>query len=122
MILKLLRNAAGYLIVFINWLTMPKAITRSADAQSKAQEAMQGLSLYQLFACPFCIKTRRALHRLNVTVDIHDIGIDSAVRTELESQGGRVQVPCLRIKDGDETVWMYESSDIIQYIEKRIAV
>lgn len=122
MILKFLRNTAGYMIVLINWLTLPKAIARNEQQQERVQQALQGLTLYQLFACPFCIKTRRALHRLNVSVDIKDIGQDSESRSTLETQAGRVQVPCLSIEENNETKWMYESSDIIQYIEKRISI
>jgi glutathione S-transferase len=39
---------------------------------------------------------------------------------ELVEGGGSLKVPCLRIEENDGAVtWMYESSDIIQYLEKR---
>ncbi len=82
---------------------------------------MQGLSLYQLYACPFCVKTRRALHRLNVKVEVQDIGKNSEKRKELEVNGGRVKVPCLRIEENDTVRWMYESNEIIDYLKRRIA-
>ncbi len=28
-------------------------------------------------------------------------------------------MPCLRIEEGDKTVWMYESNVIINYLDKR---
>jgi len=61
MLIKLLRNALGSVIVFFSWLTKPKAIQRPPEQQALIDEKMQGLSLYQFFACPFCVKTRRAL-------------------------------------------------------------
>ncbi len=121
MLIKLLRNAAGSLIVLVNWLTKPKSIERSEEQQLKAQDAMKGLSLYQLFACPFCVKTRRALHRLNVDVEIKDIGKQPQFRTELEQGGGKVMVPCLKIEEEGGVRWLYESSDIIEFLEQRTA-
>ncbi|MGH1429066.1 MAG: glutaredoxin family protein [Arenicella sp.] len=121
MLLKFFRNAIGALIVFISWLTRPKAVNRSIQEQAVAQQSMEGLSLYQLFACPFCVKTRRALHRLNVNVNIKDIGKYQQFRGELEQGGGKVQVPCLRIEEAGNVRWLYESSDIVQFLEQRVS-
>ena len=120
MLLKVLRNIVGMVIVVVDKVTRPRSIERTAEEQKKAQGAMQGLSLYQLYACPFCIKTRRALHRLNVQIDIRDIGKNHSYRTELAGEGGRVMVPCLRIEEKEGTHWLYESDDIIAYLEKRV--
>ncbi|MBT7717899.1 MAG: glutathione S-transferase domain-containing protein, partial [Halieaceae bacterium] len=36
--------------------------------------------------------------------------------------GGNLKVPCLRIDQGEQDYeWMYESKDIIQYLEARFA-
>ena len=120
MLLKFLRNAIGFLIVLISWMTKPKAVSRSEQDQVIVQKTMEGLSLYQLFACPFCVKTRRALHRLNIDIDIKDIGKNKKFRGELEQGGGKVQVPCLRIEEEGQVRWMYESNDIVEFIEKRL--
>ena len=42
-------------------------------------------------------------------------------RQLLIDQGGKGTVPCLRIEENDQVTWMYESSDIIDYLEKRFA-
>ena len=120
MLLKALRTGAGLIIVGLDRLTRPKAIVRSEEQQQKAQAAVEGLSLYQLNACPFCIKTRRALRKLNVEIDIRDIGKNKAYREELAAGGGRVKVPCLQIQAEGATSWMYESDDIISYIHKQV--
>jgi len=39
-------------------------------------------------------------------------------KSELLSQGGKVQVPCLKIQNLDKTTWLYESSDIMAYMDK----
>jgi glutaredoxin len=120
MLVKALRNGLGIIIVFVSWLTQPKQVKRSEAEQVKVQALMQGLALYQLYACPFCVKTRRAIHRLNINIDIRDIGKQTSYRQELEQQGGRVKVPCLRIEEQGEVRWMYESGDIISYLDQRI--
>lgn len=120
MLVKALRNGLGMIIVFVSWLTLPKQIKRSKVDQVQAQENTQGLALYQLYACPFCVKTRRAIHRLNITLEIRDIGKQLSYRQELEQQGGRVKVPCLRIEEQGEVSWMYESDDIISYLDQQV--
>ena len=121
MLLKICRNALGMIIVFIDWVSRPKATVRSEEAQAKAHDALNGHSLYQFMACPFCIKTRRAIHKLGVNVDLRDINKTPQYRAELEAGGGHVQVPCLRIEDQGQVRWMYESNDIIKYLEQRLA-
>ncbi|MFT6408633.1 MAG: glutaredoxin [Arenicella sp.] len=120
-ILKGARNGLGLIIVFLDWISRPKGIQRSELEQAKAQSATQGLSLYQFFACPFCTKTRRAIHKLNVVVEARDINKNLQYRQQLETDGGRVKVPCLRIEENGEVRWMYESSQIISFLEQRVA-
>jgi glutaredoxin len=118
MVVKALRNGVGMIIVFISWLTNPKPVKRNETDQSQAQAKAKGLALYQLYACPFCVKTRRAIHRLNVTIEIRDIKHPQH-REALEQQGGRVMVPCLRIEDDNSVKWLYESGVIIRYLDER---
>ena len=120
-ILKGARNGLGLIIVFIDWISRPKGMQRSEQEQAKAQAAMQGLSLYQFFACPFCTKTRRAIHTLNVDVEARDINKNSEYRQQLEAGGGRVKVPCLRIEENGDVRWLYESNQIISFLEQRVA-
>jgi glutaredoxin len=120
MLLKALRNGLGLIIVGIDKLTRSKAIRRTPEQQAQAQAAVMGLSLYQLYACPFCVKTRRAIHHLNVDVEIRDIGKDPEHRKILSKEGGRVKVPCLRIEEGSDVNWLYESDDIISYLQQKI--
>jgi len=119
--LKAARNGLGLIIVFFDWVSRPKAIQRSPSDQKSAQAAMQGLSLYQFFACPFCTKTRRAIHKLNVVIEARDINKNPQHRKDLEIGGGRVKTPCLRIEEKGNVVWLYESNDIITFLENRVA-
>ncbi len=120
MLIKLLREGLGRLVIFIDFLTRPRSIKRSPEAQAEIDKATQGMSLYQFYACPFCIKTRRAMRRLGLNIETRDAQRGSPHRDTLEAEGGEIKVPCLRIQDqnGDDN-WMYESSDIIAYLDTR---
>ncbi|WP_438282446.1 glutaredoxin family protein [Pseudomonas alabamensis] len=121
MIVKALRVGLGQLIVFGDWISRPAKRKRDPAAQAQVNQAARQLSLYQFHACPFCVKTRRTLHRLNVPVALRDAKHDPVHRQALLEGGGRVKVPCLRIDEGDKTTWMYESKDIIAYLDGRFA-
>ena len=121
MIVKGLRNGLGQLIIFADWLTRPKALQRSAEKQAQVDAATAHLALYQFNACPFCVKVRRAMHAFNLKIELRDAKNNQQFRQELEQQGGRIKVPCLRIEEGGEVRWMYESNDIIAYLQERFA-
>nr|WP_283939193.1 glutathione S-transferase N-terminal domain-containing protein [Pseudomonas sp. T1.Ur] len=111
----------GQLIIFIDFITRPGKKKRPADAQAQVEQAARGLTLYQFHACPFCVKTRRTLRRLNVPVALRDAKNNEQDRQTLLEQGGRIKVPCLRIEEHGETTWMYESKVIIDYLDKRFS-
>jgi len=121
MILKLLRNSLGMIIVFLSFITLPKKIKRSEEQQKSAQTEANKLSLYQFYACPFCVKTRRTIHALNINIEYRDAKNNEEFRQELLEKGGEIKVPCLRIENNGETKWLYESSDIINYLNQQFA-
>ncbi len=119
---RTLRLILSPILLSIDWLTSPRGIQRSAEAQAEVDAQCRALSLYQFRACPFCIKTRRALKRLSLNIELRDAQHDAEHRATLLKEGGQVQVPCLRI-EGDgvegEVRWLYESEAIIHYLESR---
>ncbi|WP_053149860.1 glutathione S-transferase N-terminal domain-containing protein [Pseudomonas sp. Pf153] len=121
MIVKALRVGLGQLIIFLDFITRPSKKQRPADAQAQVDQAARGLTLYQFHACPFCVKTRRTLRRLNVPVTLRDAKNNEQDRQTLLEQGGRIKVPCLRIEEDGKTTWMYESKVIIDYLDKRFS-
>ena len=121
MLLKLVREGLGRLIVAIDWVFSPKKVQRDLLAQKLADADAASISLYQFYACPFCIKTRRAIKRLNIPVSFRDAQKPGNYREELGSEGGRVKVPCLRVEENGKVEWMYESKDIISYLDQRFA-
>lgn len=119
MLLKLLRESLGQLIVIINFITLPRKMKRSTEEQKKVDHQVRNISLYQFKRCPFCTRTRRAIHKLNLPIELRDASHGSPFRDELESLGGQIKVPCLRIEENDKTQWLYESGDIIAYLNER---
>ncbi len=59
------------------------------------------------------------MHRLNLPISTRDASQGSQHRQELEQEGGKVKVPCLRIEEAGETTWMYDSKAIIAYLDDR---
>jgi glutaredoxin len=117
--MKFVRWFLGRIVLFINWLTWPRAGVRAVARQQEVETALANYALYQFHACPFCVKVRRVLQRLNLPMTLRDARTEGPFRQELLLQGGAVKVPCLRIMHSDgSTEWMYESSDIIAYLEK----
>ena len=121
MFIKALRIGLGQLIIFIDFLTRPRKLRREPAAQVLADQAAAGLSLYQFHACPFCVKTRRAIRQLNIPVTLRDAKNDEQHRQTLLSEGGAIKVPCLRIVENGQSTWMYESKAIIAYLQGRFA-
>lgn len=117
--MKIIRWILGGIILFINRLTQPARGSRDAEKQQAVELALADYSLYQFQACPFCVKARRELVRLNLPITLRDAKA-SPWREELLQEGGKVQVPCLRIQHSDERVeWLYESDDIIAFLQRQ---
>jgi glutaredoxin len=117
---RAIRRVLGNLILFIDWLTRPRRAVHAPDKQQQLDAATARLALYQFQLCPFCVKTRRTIHRLGLNIETRDARNDPAWNQELIEQGGRYQVPCLRIaKDDGSVAWLYESRDINSYLEQR---
>ena len=117
LILKIIREGLGRILIFLDWLIKPSIIKRSSEDQLLVDQKTEALKLYEFYACPFCVKTRRAIKRLNLKVETRNAQ-KGDYRTELESSGGKIQVPCLKISNAGEISWLYESNDIIRYLDK----
>lgn len=79
---------------------------------------------YQLFksdTCGFCHRVRHYLAGAGWDIPLRDTMREPAASRELIEGGGRSTVPCLRIDRGGEVSWLYESLDIIEYLESHRA-
>ncbi|TDF41597.1 glutaredoxin [Alteromonadaceae bacterium M269] len=86
------------------------------------KQQVYNLSLYYFTSCPFCRTVIRRMKHLNIEFPMRNINADDRYREELVKNGGKQTVPCLRIeKQNGEIQWMYESMDIIAYLDKRFS-
>lgn len=119
--MQVIRWILGRLILLFNAVFSPKPLKRDPAQQQQVNDEVRQMQLYQFEACPFCVKVRRAAKRLNLPLDTRDAK-QTAWEQELINGGGQRKVPCLRVeKDNGEVEWMYESADIINYLEQRFA-
>ncbi|MDY6980062.1 MAG: glutaredoxin [Pseudomonadota bacterium] len=119
---KGLRALLGPIMLLTDKLTAPRGIQRSQQEQQQVDEQTRKLALYQFRTCPFCIKVRRAAKRLSLNIEKRDALKNPEHRQELLEGGGEIKVPCLRISEDDGQVrWLYESDDIIDYLQQRFA-
>lgn len=120
---RLIRLILTPFMLIAEWLTTPKALSRSEAQQAEVNAACQQLALYQFKACPFCIKVRKEIARLGLNIEKRDAQHNDTFRNELQQQGGKVKVPCLRISpdatEAGQVQWLYESSEIIRYLQQR---
>ena len=73
--------------------------------------------LYILESCPYCRKVMDFLDKNNITYNKKNIS-DKENREQLIRLGGYEQVPFLL--DSALNINMYESDDIIKYIESKV--
>ncbi|GIU13712.1 glutaredoxin family protein [Shewanella morhuae] len=116
----IVRWILGRIILLLNFIFTPKKRQRPQDEQQKIDVQTQTLTLYQYPACPFCVKVRRAIRRQGLNIKTLDAK-KSPHKDELTVQGGKQQVPCLRIEDNGQVQWLYESKEIISYLDQRFA-
>lgn len=112
----------GRIILLVDFIFTPRSPKRTTEEQAEIDNRTSHISLYQLAACPFCVKVRRAMKRDGIKLDIRNIKSQPDYREELLAGGGKAKVPCLRIEEQNGDVkWMYESNDIIAYLKTQIA-
>lgn len=117
--MKFVRWLIGRLVLAINFLTQPSSVEREPEAQKAVDAKTANMALYQFEACPFCVKVRRTMKRNALNIELRDAKNNAQFKDELTTQGGKHKVPCLRIENGvGDVEWMYESNDIIAYLEK----
>ncbi|WP_018935400.1 glutathione S-transferase N-terminal domain-containing protein [Thioalkalivibrio sp. ALJ24] len=101
-------------------VTRPRGVQRDPEEQARVDEQTRAMALYHFPACPFCIKARRAMQRLSLDIELRNAQAAGEHRETLQTEGGKLQVPCLRIEEPDGSVrWLYESGAIIEYLESR---
>lgn len=86
------------------------------DAHQNRIQPARLLELYNFEASPYCRKVRERLNVLNLDVIVHSVAKNGIRRPELVALGGKMQVPYL--VDPNTGAALYESADIITYLER----
>lgn len=86
-------------------------------SNNQAAQTDTKYSLYYYDSCPFCARVLRSLQGINVKVELRNILSDSQHRTALQKATKRTTVPCLRIDKGSDSKWMFESMDIMRFLQ-----
>ncbi|MBR9729506.1 glutathione S-transferase N-terminal domain-containing protein [Shewanella intestini] len=116
----IIRWLLGRIILFFDFVFAPKRKQRPIAEQQRLDEQTQTMALYQYQACPFCVKVRREMCRQNININTIDAKTEPH-KAELVAQGGKLQVPCLKIVENGQATWLYESKEIINYLNQRFA-
>lgn len=120
--MKFVRWVLGSLIMALDRLFSPKAASRAPADQAALNAKLLPFELYQFEACPFCVKVRRHFRASAISIPLRD-ATREPFRGELLREGGKIQAPCLKIsKPGEPVRWLYESSDIIHYLDQELGL
>jgi glutathione S-transferase len=84
-----------------------------------ARAPEQLLELYSYEASPFCRIAREALCALEIPYLLHNVARGSAGREAFSSRSGRMMVPYL--VDPNSGIELFESADIVAYLERSYA-
>ena len=115
--MNIIRWILGAIILTIDYITRPKPITRNLILQKNINKSTLNMSLYQYRACPFCVKVRRKIRKYSLNIEIKDAKNNTKHKYDLKKFGGKLKVPCLKIKNNKGIdVWLYESKDIINFL------
>lgn len=89
---------------------------RVTDAARGRTQPAEPLVLYNFEASPYCRRVRERLHELDLHFETRNVARKSARRPELRALGGKMMVPYL--VDPNTDVQMYESLDIVAYLDR----
>ncbi len=77
------------------------------------------LELFSFETSPYCRIAREALCRLEIPYRLHNVGKGSRNRTDFVARSGKMMVPW--IADPNTGKEMFESADIVRYLESTYA-
>lgn len=80
----------------------------------------ENLALYYRNSCPFCLYVLGCMRAHKIVLELKNTAEEEANLQALVQGGGKSQVPCLRIEEKGKVKWLYESSDIVEYLEKKL--
>lgn len=113
---------------FLKWYALAKPLSGLASVARPtrgrrvrpSREPELRLELYSFEASPFCRLAREALCELEINYLLHNVGKRSPSRPAFAARAGKVMVPYL--VDPNTGTSMYESADIVSYLNRTYAL
>jgi len=100
--------------------TAGAGVQRQDVDQQRIDEQTAQLALYEMPACPYCCKVQRRIRKLGLNIPVLDVYADDDAYNTLVAATQSSQVPCLYISaPGTEPRWLFESNDIMAWLEER---
>ncbi len=117
---SLIRTLLAPVVWVADKLGTSREVARDDERQAEVDEACEDLALYQFWSEPECIRVRREITRLGLQIETRDARLDPEHGRALKEQGGRLEVPCLFIREASgEERWLYGAQRIIDYLKRR---
>ncbi|WP_185827541.1 glutaredoxin family protein [Halomonas nitroreducens] len=119
-----MRSVIRTLLAPVIWvadkLGTSRQVSRSEAQQAEVDQACETLALYQAWSEPDCIQVRREITRLGLEIETRDVRLDPENTRALKEEGGKLEVPCLYIREpqGEER-WLYGAQVIIDYLREQ---
>lgn len=121
---NLFRLISAGLMLGMAWLATPAMaatpVTHDANVQTAPIAKDAPLVLYYRDDCPYCWNVMSYLNDQHRELPMKEINSSEAISNELIIGGGKRQVPCLRIREnnGNKITWLYQSAEIIKYLDE----
>ncbi len=115
-----LRTLLAPVVWVANKLGTRREVSRDEAQQAEVDQACETLALYQAWSEPDCIQVRREITRLGLEIETRDVRLDPEHTRVLKEEGGKLEVPCLYIREpAGEAQWLYGAQAIIDYLRER---
>jgi len=119
--MSVMHRMQGFCFMFSDYFFKVKPVKRSSEDQASLDRESRKMQLYFCKLCPKSIKVKRRCEELGLRVVVKDVLRINAYKNELLNGGGQLKVPCLRIegRSGQDSNWVYDGEDILEYLERR---
>ena len=121
---NIIRFICASMMLGMAWLATP-AVAATVTAHGTEIQAAPvtkdaPLILYYRDDCPHCWNVLSYLSDHHRELPMKEINLSDAASNELIIGGGKRQVPCLRIREnnGNKVTWLYQSAEIIKYLDE----
>jgi hypothetical protein len=84
------------------------------------RKKLPGHTLYHFWGSFFSYPVRKVIYEMGLDMPFKDVLLDKDAYADLVQLGGKDRVPCLRIETPSGVKWMYESRDIISYLQTKV--